>query len=130
MNTRSSWIVPLSLVALFLLGAISGAGLMRAFQRLPHLRVAVERDWARSEEQALRKSLKLRPEQVVALQPILAQTASRMRQVKLETVRQIAELIRQNSTQVLPLLDEEQKRDFERLIKERQARVAQSGDGS
>lgn len=130
MNTAFSWKVALSLVALFVLGGISGASLVRAAHRPSRTVGAVERDWARAETKTLGKRLRLRPEQTARLQPILAQTASRMRQVRLETARRIADLIRQNSGQVMDVLDAEQKKEFEQLIRERQSRVSRWEEGS
>lgn len=128
MNTKITWKVTLSFIALFLLGGLSGASLLRVAQSAAHPAANLERDWAQREEQSLEKRLKLRPEQIAQLKPILAETANKMRQVKLETARQLAETMKQNSGQVVRLLDEEQKTEFERLIKERQAKVAKTLD--
>ena len=123
MNTTPSWRVLLSFTTVFLLGGITGAAIMRTTQRGLHPTTNIERDWAQREQANLERRLKLRSDQLVQLQPILAQTADMMRQVKVQTARQIADLMKQNSAQVIKLLDDTQKKEFEILIKERQAQI-------
>lgn len=109
------------LVAIFLLGSAAGAMLMHVLNQRAASHQPLERDWAERELHTLQKRLQLRPDQVTALRPAFAETANAMRQVRLDTVRQLAELIRRNSAQVALQLDTEQKKFFDTLIQERQA---------
>jgi hypothetical protein len=131
MKTRSIVKVIGCLVAIFLLGSATGAMLMHLFDQRTAGQRQLERDWAERELHTLKTRLKLRPEQVETLRPVIGETANAMRLVRVDTARQLASLIRRNSDQVSRELDAEQKQLFDNLIQERKAqkaRLQESGD--
>jgi hypothetical protein len=120
MNITTPWKIVVSLICLFLLGVATGATILHTLQQRVKGHVVPERDWATRELRVLEARLELQPLQVERLRPVLSETAQDMRQVRMATARQLAELIHRNSSQVLLLLNDAQKKRFQDLINERQ----------
>ena len=121
------WKVMLALVALFALGAATGSVItLKVVKRAIEGRTNPER-LSQSLLGEYQRRLKLTPEQVDKIKPILQRTGREMRDLRSEMAGRTFQVIRASHEEIAAELTPEQREEFARLNKEMRERYRQQG---
>ena len=127
MNWLRHWKVILALLALFTLGAATGSVItLKVVKRVIESRTNPER-MSQSLLAEYQRRLKLTPEQVEKIRPILQRTGREMWELRTEMSRRTFQVIRLSHEDIAAELTPEQREEFTRLNRETRERLRQQG---
>ena len=127
MSWLKHWKVILALVALFLLGAATGVvGTLKVVKRFIESRTNPER-MSQSMLQEYHRRLRLTPEQVERIRPILQRTGREMWELRTEMSGRTLQVIRLAQDEIAGELTPEQREEFSQVNKEMRERYKQAG---
>jgi uncharacterized membrane protein len=122
MSILRHWKIVLCIGAIFVVGAITGGALTLKAVHTTILRTVVRNglfgDWPNSTMKRLQARLKLRPEQVQKIRPILEDTGKELKGTTREAFGQIVSITTRNNEMVAQELDPEQRRIFDQMNEE------------
>jgi hypothetical protein len=121
------WKIVLSLLAIFGLGAVSGALFALRLARQQPARQPVEDQWVATTLAEYRERLGLTPGQVETIKPLFTHAGTELRQTRAETAAKIVAVLKELNGQVAAELTPEQKPRFEALLQEKRDQRARSG---
>ena len=127
MSWLRHWKVVLALVALFLLGAATGTVItLKVVKRVIEGRTNPER-MSQSLLQEYQRRLRLTPEQIERIRPILQRTGREMWGLRTEMAGRTFQVIRLSHEEIAAELQPEQREEFARVNKEMRERYRQHG---
>ncbi|NDF01710.1 MAG: hypothetical protein EB034_26120, partial [Verrucomicrobia bacterium] len=127
MSWLKHWKVILALVALFLLGAATGTAItLKVVKRIIDTRTNPER-MSQTMLREYQRRLKLTPEQVERISPILQRTGSEMWNLRTEMSGRTLQVIRLAHDEIAGELTPEQREEFARVNKEMRERYRPPG---
>ncbi len=127
MSWLRHWKVTLALLGLFLLGAATGAVVtLKVVKRYIESRTNPER-MSQSLLQEYQRRLRLTPEQVERIRPILQRTGREMWELRTEMAGRTFQVIRLSHEEIAAELLPEQREEFARVNKEMRERYRQPG---
>lgn len=127
MSWLRHWKVVLALAALFLLGAATGTVItLKIVKRVIEGRTNPER-MSQSLLQEYHRRLRLTPEQVERIRPILQRTGREMWELRTEMAGRTFQVIRLSHEEIAAELAPEQREEFARVNKEMRERYRQQG---
>lgn len=127
MSWLRHWKVTLALLGLFLLGAATGTVVtLKVVKRYIEARTNPER-MSQSLLQEYQRRLRLTPEQVERLRPILQRTGREMGELRTEMAGRTFQVIRLSHEEIAAELQPEQREEFARVNKEMRERFRQPG---
>ena len=127
MSWLRHWKVVLALTALFLLGAATGTVItLKVVKRVIEGRTNPER-MSQSLLQEYQRRLRLTPEQIERIRPILQRTGREMWELRTEMAGRTFQVIRLSHEEISAELLPEQREEFARVNKEMRERYRQQG---
>lgn len=127
MSWLRHWKVVLALVALFLLGAATGTVVtLKVVKRVIEGRTNPER-MSQSLLQEYQRRLRLTPEQIERIRPILQRTGREMGELRSEMAGRTFQVIRLSHEEIAAELQPEQREEFARVNREMRERFRQQG---
>ena len=127
MNWLRHWKIILALVGLFALGAATGSVItLKVVKRVIEARTNPER-MSQSLLGEYQRRLKLTPEQVEKIRPILQRTGREMWELRTEMSGRTFQVIRLSHEDIAAELTPEQREEFTRLNRETRERLRQQG---
>lgn len=112
MSLLRHWKVILSMMAIFAAGVITGGFLVIKIARQASYRNSPE-GWAPLAFSDYKRRLKLTPEQIEKIKPILDQAAQDIRAARMNSWQDFGQIIRRANDEVTPLLTPEQQKTFD-----------------
>jgi Spy/CpxP family protein refolding chaperone len=116
----------LTLLAMFLLGAISGVGL-GTFFRPPFFPPPRPEEMQKHMVSFLTRQLNLTPDQQVRIQPIAADFSNQAATLHVQSMNQLSQLATETDSRIAEILTPEQKVLLEKLAKERDENFQKRG---
>lgn len=127
MNRLRHWKVILALLALFTLGAATGSVItLKVVKQVIESRTNPER-MSQSLLAEYQRRLKLTPEQVEKIRPILQRTGREMGELRTEMAGRTFQVIRLSHEEIAAELSPEQREEFVRVNREVRERLRQQG---
>jgi Spy/CpxP family protein refolding chaperone len=118
MNVLRHWKILLSLVAIFLVGAVTGGLLTLQVVKHEIRKRTDPQTWATTTLKQFQQRLELSPEQADKLRPIFDQRAEDLKQIRNNTVRDLLLIVQETNEQVDRELTPEQQAKFDQLKQE------------
>lgn len=130
MKSLRHWKIILSLCAIFIAGGVVGSvATLRAVKRAVAIK-PTPKDWAQMTLQRLENRLKLTPEQLEKVRPIIEETSLELRRIRQSTVEETGQAVRRAHDRISELLTPEQQKRMERLKRDRREALRQRLDDS
>ncbi len=119
MNLQKNWKVTLYLTVIFIFGGITGS-----FVTLQILKYTIHyhrhsRDWSARMMKRLESNLKLTPEQVQKIKPIVDQSVDELKAIRSKTIYESSQVIHRTEEQISRELTPDQQKRFEEIQQER-----------
>lgn len=119
MNFKRNWKVALYLVAIFIVGGITGS-----FVTLQTLKYTIHKhrnsqDWSARMMKRLELNLKLTPEQVQKIKPIVDQSVDELKAIRSKTIYESSQVIQRTEEQISRELTPDQQKRFQEIQQER-----------
>jgi uncharacterized membrane protein len=122
MSVLRHWKIILCMGAIFVVGAVTGGALTLRAVHSTVLRTLARNglfgDWASTTMKRFQARLKLRPEQVQKIQPILEDTGRELKATTREAFAQVVSITVRSNDQVAKELDSDQRLIFEKMNEE------------
>ena len=115
MNRALQWKLIGGFILVFIAGGMTGAFLAVSHSRRVFIEAHDPGVMSRRMRERLRVELKLTPEQVSKLSPIIEKTASELQQIRTETGQKVHETFIQAHREMTPYLSDEQRAKLERI---------------
>lgn len=125
MKTLRHWKIILSLCAIFIAGGVVGSvATLRISKRATTIK-PTPKDWAQATLQRLENRLKLTPDQLAKVRPIIEETSLELRTIRQSTVEETGQAIRRAHDRINELLTPEQQKRMEKLKRDRRDALRQ-----
>jgi uncharacterized membrane protein len=126
MSFLRHWKIAVLLLALFVMGVVTGAALTVAIVKK---KIAENDNWQVTTYRLYKQRLKLTPEQEEKLRPTFTLAGEELRAVRRETMRDIFGIIRRVNVEVEKELTPEQLVEFDKLREEIRTRMEKNKTG-
>lgn len=123
MSVLRHWKILLSLVAIFIVGGITGSLLTARLVKKALAKRANWESWSVATLEQFQKRLQLTPEQVEKLRPVFAQRTEDYKRIRNNMVSDVLKVIQETNEQVEKELTPEQMERFEKLKQELRAQL-------
>lgn len=119
MNLKKNWKVALYLAAIFIAGGITGS-----FMTLQILKYTIHshrnpQDWSAMLMKRLESNLKLTPQQVQKIRPIVDQSVNELKTIRSKTIYESSQVIHRTEEQISRELTPDQQKRFQEIQQER-----------